>query len=162
MKAFDFIGRYFWLVAIAGAGLNYLLMDRLGNAAEDAQVDRGLRRRYLGWLWGLTAVPFVVLGIGQLTGRVPSVWAIFRPQDGNPYVWAFFAAIALVYGIVAYWVLFRDGARIAEQLRFVRYQVQGRSGAVSAFWIKVMAIVSLPFLAFWLWVATRMDVKLPM
>jgi hypothetical protein len=146
-------------VFIGVALINFVLTDRFDDS--EPGVDRSLRRKYLAWFWGLSAVPWLVAGYAQLIGAVPSVWAYFRPQDRNPYVYAFYASIGVLYGFIAYWVLFRDGARIAAELRLVKFQSPGRSGALSAFWIKVIAVVAFPFFAFWLWLASTLDIPVP-
>jgi hypothetical protein len=161
MNVFKFVSQYFWLICIGVSVINYLLMNRFDDSDEDRHIDRDLRRKYLGWFWGLGALPWLVAGYGQVTGGLPSVWAIFRPQDKNPYVWAFYASILFVYLAIVYWVLFRDGARIAAELRMVKFNAPGKSGALNAFWIKVIAVAVLPFFALWLWVASLMDVPLP-
>ena len=157
MDLFKFVGQYFWLICIGVTVINYLMMDRFDSGDEGGLIDRALRRKYLGWLWGLARL---VAGYGQIVGGVPNVWALFRPQDRNPYVWAFYGAILIVYAVIAYWVLFRDGARIAAELRVVKFSTPGRSGTLSAFWIKVFAVAALPFFAFWLWLASRMNVPI--
>src|SRR5262245_46453850 len=109
MDLFDFLGEYFWVVCLVVISINSMLAER--SSPE--------RRKYLGWFWGLSMVPWFVMGIGQTIGGVPKIWAYFRPQDGNPYVWAFYVSILLVYLVVIYWVLFRDGARIASEHRLM-------------------------------------------
>jgi hypothetical protein len=161
MDFFALIGKYFWLMIIGVAVANYFLADRFGDSGAEEGVDGALRRKYLGWFWGLSIVPWLVMGYGQVVGGVPNVWALFRPQDRNPHVWAVYASILAVYAIVVYWVLFRDGARIAAELRLLKYQAPGKSGALSAFWIKVMAIGAFPFFALWLWIASQMNVPIP-
>ena len=160
MDLFKLVGEYFWLICIGVTVINYQMMDRFDSGDEGGHVDRALRRKYLGWLWGLSCFPWLVAGYGQIVGGVPNVWALFRPQDRNPYVWAFYGAILIVYAVIAYWVLFRDGARIAAELRVVKFSTPGRSGTLSAFWIKVFAVAALPFFAFWLWLASRMNVPI--
>ena len=157
-RLFQIISQYFWLICIGVTVINFILMDRQDES--DSNIDRAQRRRYLAWLWGLGALPWLVVGYGQITGNIASVWALFRPQDGNPYVWAFYVTGFLLYLVMAWWVFFRDGARIAEEMRLMKYQAPGRSGVVSAFWIKVIALAGLPFFAFWLWVMSRMNVPM--
>jgi hypothetical protein len=160
VNLFGVVSRWAWLIFIVVALLNFLFAARSDPA--DAQVDTGLCRRYLARLWGFACLPWLVLGFGQVTGNIPNVWAIFRPQDGNPYVWAFFLSILLVYLVMAWWVMFRDGARIAAELQLMRFHTLGKSSALSAFWIKVIAVGSLPFFVFWLWVVVKMDAPLPL
>ena len=155
MEPFDFLGRYFWLICILIAGINYVFAAR---REEESGFDVEARRRYLAWFWGLSTIPWIVLGVGQLTGNIRNVWSVFRPRDGNPYVWAFYASILLVYLVSAHWVLFRGGARIAADLRLLRFHGPGVQGAVSEFWIRIIAIAALPFFALWLWMMWKMDV----
>src|SRR5688572_6295801 len=103
MNLSKFVSQYFWLIFIGVAAINYLMIDRFDASGENSHIDRRLRRTYLGWLWGLSCVPWLVAGYGQLVGGLPNVWALFRPQDRNAYVWAFYAAILVVYVVVGYW-----------------------------------------------------------
>lgn len=160
MNVFKFVGQYFWLIFIGVTVINYLMMNRSDTFDESGRIDGALRRKYLGWFWGLSCVPWLVAGYGQVVGGLPNVWALFRPQDRNPYVWAFYASILLVYAVMVYWVLFRDGARIAAELRVATFNVNGKSGTMSAFWIKVVAIAAFPFFALWLWIASKMNVPI--
>lgn len=92
MDLFFLFSKYFWLLCIGTTFINFLWMDRRVDEADQG-VDRALRRQYLAWMWGLQCLPWLVIGIGQLAGGVPSVWAVFRPQDGNPWIWAFSHAL---------------------------------------------------------------------
>jgi len=157
-QLFDFLSQYFWLVCIVVALFNFMVSDRFGTAEEDRGVDRVLRRKYLGRFWGLSVLPWLVVGYAQITGAVPSIWAYFRPQDRNPYVWTFYGAILFVYGVIAYWILFMDGARIAEDLSLLKSNARGKGGVVSAFWMKIIAIGLLPFFAFWMFLIWDMNV----
>jgi hypothetical protein len=161
MELFKLFSQYFWLVCILIIGVNFVMIDRTGITDADRAVDRETRRRYLVRYWALLTAPWLVVGYAQLSGAVPSIWAYFRPQDGNAYVWAFYTSIFLVYVIIANWILFQDGARIASELQLVRYNYFGNSRAANPFWLKVLAIAMLPFLAFWLWLASRMDIRVP-
>jgi len=161
MSLFHLLMKHFWLLCVAVAGANYLLSLRRGSTEADPEVDPQLRRKVFGWFWGLSILPWLVMGFGQLVGGVPSVLAFFRPQDRDPYVWGFYASILLVYLIAVYWVLFRDGARIAAQVRLLTFHGPGFSGALSESWIKVLAVAMLPFLVLWLWLVSQIDVRLP-
>lgn len=157
---FDLIGRYFWLIAIVIAAVNYLLIDLFADE-QDRQVDQARRRSYLARFAVLSSVPWVVMGFAQIVGGVPNLWAFLRPQDGNPFVWSWYASILATYIVFICWVFFRDGARTAAELRLVKARGLTRSGAAGAGWIKVGALALLPFAAFWLWGASRLDVPLP-
>jgi len=160
MNSTDPFMDYFWLISIVLLAVNYVVMTRFSSVSDDAGVNQAMLRRYAAWMCGLLAVPWIVLGCGQVLGKVHGVLELFRLQDGNPFVWGFYAAALLVQSIAVYWVFFRDGARIASELRLVTFHTPVSRGAVSPFWIKIMAIASLVFLAIFVWVASHVD--LPM
>jgi hypothetical protein len=91
--------------AAAGSGAMSL------GTSDEAKV---LRRRFAV----VAALPWVVMGIGMVLGGVPNVWYYFRPQDQNPYVWAWFGTVFLVAIAFAWWIFFRDGAA-----KIISYQI---------------------------------------
>jgi hypothetical protein len=40
-------------------------------------------------------IPWLVMGAGCTVGRVPGIWNYLRPQEGNPWVLAFYATLIL-------------------------------------------------------------------
>lgn len=44
----------------------------------------------------------------------------------------------------------------------MKFHAPGKSGAMSAFWIKVFALAGLPFFALWIWLVVKMNVPLPL
>jgi hypothetical protein len=160
-KLFDVIGRYFWLICIGMAAVSYAFSNA-GSAADGlSEADLARRRKVLGWFWVLSVVPWLIVGFGQIVGGVPNIRAYFRPRDLNPYVWAFYASILVIYLVSAWWLLFRGGARIAAELHLMQFYGPGISGNVSEFWFKVIAVALLPFFAFWLWMMWTMNVTTP-
>lgn len=155
MNLFGFVGQYFWLICIAMSVIIFFLLSR--DQEGDSTATRELRRKHLVWLWAVSILPWLVLGYGQVVGGIRNVWAVFRPHDLNPYVTAFYAAVLVVYLSFIFWVFFRDGARVAAELKIFRFKVLGRWQALDAAWIRFLAAVALPFFAFWLWVMTRLD-----
>jgi hypothetical protein len=158
MNLFDAVGQYFWLICIGMAAVNYAFSNPDSGVEGLSEADRLRRRRLLGWFWALSAVPWLVVGYGQLFGGVRNIWAYFRPRDLDPYVWAFYGSILVVYLVAAHWLLFRGGARIAAELRLMQFYGPGVKGAVNEFWMKVIAVALLPFFAFWLWILWAMNV----
>jgi hypothetical protein len=73
------------------------------------ELEAGYRAIIKGMLvWG--DIPFVVMGIGCVFGKIPSVFYFFRPHDGNPYVVAFYVVVVLEYILGTNWIVFRGGA----------------------------------------------------
>jgi hypothetical protein len=155
MNPFVLFAEYFWLVCIALSVIIFFLLSR--DEEGDSTETRELRRKHLIWMWAVSILPWLALGYGQVTGGIRHAWALHRPQDMNPYVTGFYAAVLLVYLVFIFWVFFMDGARIAAQIRLFRFKVHGRWQALGEGWIKFFAAAALPFFAFWLWFMARLD-----
>jgi hypothetical protein len=116
---FDIVGRYFWLICLAISAYQYYdaAGDRVTAKDNLGESMRVQRIRYLRWLIGASALPWLVMGLGQLTGSTTSVWDYLRPQDFNAFVVAFVGCVFMLSLILAYWVFFMDGARKATELK---------------------------------------------
>lgn len=116
MNLFQLISRYFWLICLAIAGYNYVVgtsyAKKLAYPQEnDAAVS--LRR----WFGIAAALPWIVMGYGEFVGKIPSIWYYLRPQDGDPYVSAWFGLIFFEAVVFAYWVFYCDGAEKSVTLQ---------------------------------------------
>lgn len=110
MDDFDVIGRWIWLFLILpnllNTGILHVRMRKL--VAEHPEREPGYRILVRGLL--LLNIPFLVMGVGFLVGKVPTILHFFRPQDANPYVLAFYGSNFLLWLFLAHWVFCRGGA----------------------------------------------------
>src|ERR1700739_1905370 len=112
MDFFSLLSRNFWLIALVVTGLNCWMAERrLRNLEIHEDIGWPERVSLLHRFQLFSAIPWLVMGWGELVGGVPNVWAYFRPQDGDPYVTTWFVCIFLMSLASAYWVLFSGGAR---------------------------------------------------
>src|SRR6187397_1248181 len=82
LEPFRLISQFFWLICLGVSLINYIVARRRiapGPNSEDAI-------RYLDWMSFAGAVPWGLMGVGQISGFTPTVWYYFRPQDLNPFV----------------------------------------------------------------------------
>lgn len=110
---FEIMTRYFWAVAILVTGVNVAILKARSTRHIQANPELAdgyatLIRGYLIWM----NIPWIVMGIGCTVGGVPTVMHYFRPQDGDPYVLAWFASVFLLWIAGTYWLLFRGGAEM--------------------------------------------------
>jgi hypothetical protein len=157
---FDLISRYFWVLCIAATLLNFRRSRAGQPSAAETPVpteDGTVRGRVLASM----IAPWVVMGFGIIFGGVPGVWNYFRPQDLNPYVWAWYLSVFLLSCGLAYWVLFAGGAKKAVELRLVQASFFGRQVQVSERWMKIYAATGPLFLILWVWFAWHLDAPIP-
>ncbi len=57
-------------------------------------------------------LPWVVMGVGILSGDVSTVFDYFRPKEGNIYVLAFFGVLFFEYTLGTLWLFARGGAEV--------------------------------------------------
>ena len=74
---------YFWVVALAVTAMNYFKARRALNAASLSPDGAADGQRYLRTFVLMSAIPWVIMGLGQQRGSTPTVLHYFRPQDGN-------------------------------------------------------------------------------
>jgi len=111
MNYFALISKYFWLIAIAVTGLNAYLIKfySIKYVKENPELSDGYKKLFRSYLLWLN-IPWVVMGVGCVIGKVPSVWHFFRPRDGNPYVLAWFGSTFILWILYIYWLFFKGGA----------------------------------------------------
>lgn len=110
---FGIIHRYFWLICIAVTCANGAIWWRRAQVRIAARPDLepGYRRLIRGWLiYG--NIPWIVMGIGVMSGNAAGIFSYFSPRNG-PFVLAWYASVVLVWILCGFWLFFMRGA---EQL----------------------------------------------
>ncbi len=110
---------------------------------------------------GIGVLPWLVMGWGVLVGGVPGVWSYFRPQDGNPYVWAWLASIFALSVANAVWVLAFDGARKMVEFELTSLFGGRRRLATPPWVVRVMAGIGPFFVVAWIWAVSHMNAPIP-
>lgn len=159
---FSFLSQYFWLVALGIGIFNYVkargaLGEReVTSAGQANEAEVYLKRFALG-----ANLPWIVMGLGQITGYTPMVWYYFRPQDGNPFVIAWLAVALLITCTYSWWVLFKGGAEKVRDLNLMAALGQHRSKAPSLLSIKLFAAFGPLFFPVWVYMVVHMNAPLP-
>lgn len=101
----------FWLVALVAMGLSVWTIWRRAKMyiAMEPSMEPSYRRLLKGWAFWM-CLPWVVMGVGSLIGRVPTVIHFLKPQDGNPFVLVFWAVLVSEIMLGAHWIFLRGGA----------------------------------------------------
>lgn len=110
---FELMTRYFWAVAIVVTGIHAARIKARStqHIRQNPELAHGYATLIRGYLISMN-IPWVVMGIGCMIGGVPTVMHYFRPQDGDPYVLAWFASMLLLSIAGTYWLLLGDGAEM--------------------------------------------------
>lgn len=111
---FELMSREFWLVAFAIAAAGYSAAQK---RARSEAVDRRPPIMMQAAVMKAVAGSWLVMGIGRVSGRAPTVWHYLRPQDANPFVLLYFATLFLLSLSGCVWLL-----RNPRALDMLQYQ----------------------------------------
>jgi len=111
MNVINFIMKNFWVAFILVTFINAAVFKyrSISHVEADPSLAPGYSKLLRGFLFWAN-FPWVVMGIGIVYGGIPTVFHFFRPQDGNPFVLAFFCSIFLIWVLGTVWLFFRNGA----------------------------------------------------
>ena len=157
---FNVVFEYFWALALGATVLNYYSGKRSHKPPKsEIEAQEAERYRFRGFI--LLASPWVLMGVGQLSGSTPTVLNYFRPQDGNPFVIAWVALVFAVAYLLAGWVLFAGGAEKVRDLNLL--SVAGLSGhqPLSLQAIKAIAAIGIMLPPVWLLMVMTADTIVP-
>jgi hypothetical protein len=136
MNPVTVVSKFFWLMCIFAMAINAGILYQRSKKHTNKQPElaEGYRSIIRGSLtWG--NLPWIVMGIGCTIGGVPSVFHYFRPQDGNPFVLAFFASVFLIWILGTHWIFFRNGAEMIVQHPGILNINLGGATSVKVLWV---------------------------
>ncbi len=101
----------FWLVLIAVNFINGFVMWR--RAQEYIKENPDLRPGYLQIIKGFilfASIPWLVMGLGQITGMTKSLFQYFSPAAMNPFVLLFHFSLIMIWALGSFWIFGWGGA----------------------------------------------------
>ena len=159
---FRLLFKYFWVVMLALMTFNYFKTIRaLGAKSEGVGRLSDSSKAYVARFAIAASLPWVVMGAGQVLGSTPSVWYYFRPQDGNPFVLAWFALIFSLWCIYAWWIFFAEGAaKVREMHLMALFGVPSRT-MQSERTIKLFALIGPLMFPILIYTMVSMNAQVP-
>ncbi len=140
MDIFELFSKHFWIMFIVSTFANAIIMKNRSkkNIEKDPSLKSGYDAIFKGFLiWG--NIPWIVMGAGILTGSVPTIWHYFKPQDGNPYVLAFFISIFTIWLLGTYWLFVKKGAEMLVKHPGIFRSDFSSPTKVKLFWVLCLA-----------------------
>jgi len=106
-----FLSRHLWAIAVLVVAVSHMSnLKRLRAATSEDPVGRSRATRLLLGYSLFQLVPWLILGVGILSGNIDGVFAAFSPRPEDPFVtsiWAFAIAGSVLASV---WILFAGGA----------------------------------------------------
>ena len=135
MTFLGIIGKWFWAAAMVITLLNGFIFRYRSkkHIMENPELEEGYRNIFNKFIiWG--NIPWIVMGIGCTVGNIQTC-NYFNPEEGNPYVLAFFASVFLVWIAGSYWLFFNGGAEdLVSHPGLFRHELKSPA-AVKLYWM---------------------------
>ncbi len=147
MEVYSIAGRYIWALIIIYSYFNISapkpLLETWENDEKIIDEYKSLRKNIL-----LTInIPWIIMGLGILSGDVPSVWRFFGPSNGDPFILLFFISAALVWIGALYWTFMSNGAEKVAKYQLFSLIFIGKRKEITAsgfkLYLVLMVIVSI-------------------
>jgi len=154
----NFLLRHLWAAFVVIVGVNHVLsVKRLRAATREDPVARAKGGQLLIGVSLLQLVPWIILGIGILSGSVASVFTAFSPRFDNPYIASVWVYAIASSALVSVWILFAGGATFVS-----KYGAGLSPEPVPVRHVRVLGVVFLGLaVAMWWWVLYMGPVSVP-
>lgn len=102
---------HFWIVFIVVTVANGLIWKSKSKkyTSENPDLKDGYKSLIKGWLIYCN-IPWIIMGIGMLTGMTKTIDEFFNPRQFNPIVTIFFLSILFLWIVGSYWIYVKGGA----------------------------------------------------
>ncbi|MCK4994332.1 MAG: hypothetical protein KAS13_04705 [Candidatus Omnitrophica bacterium] len=113
MEPFTLIAQNFWVIAILFTSINFLIFkDKAkGYIKQNPELSNDYEKLFQHYFFWFN-IPWIIMGIGIVTGGVSNIAHYFRPQDGNPFVLLWYISIFSLWVVGTYWLVFKGGAEM--------------------------------------------------
>jgi uncharacterized membrane protein len=112
----EFILKYIWIIFIISSIANASYFKKLSK--EYVSENPELEKTYDGYIKNFLIfgnIPWVIMGLGMLTGMTDSILEYFNPREMNPIVLMLHASIIMIYILAIRWIYFKNGAEFIEK-----------------------------------------------
>ncbi|MCF8406031.1 MAG: hypothetical protein K9H58_18960 [Bacteroidales bacterium] len=110
------IDKYFWIIIIGVIGINILIFRSRARTYLDDKPDIKEKTNILFWnVFIFTSLPFLIQGIGILTGNIDSVFDYLKPENANTFIILWYVSLFLMWTKGTLWIFNRNGAEFLSE-----------------------------------------------
>ncbi|UAY50940.1 hypothetical protein [Ferruginibacter albus] len=112
----ELIFKQTWIIFIMVTIANALTLKSKSKSyiAANPELEEGYEKLFKGIIF-YGNIPWVIIGIGNLSGLTKSVFDFFAPRQMNPIVLIFHFSIVLLWTLSIKWIYFQNGAEFLER-----------------------------------------------
>ena len=146
----ELIDKYFWIIIIAVIGINLLIFRTRARAYLDDKPEIKKKANNIFWnVFIFMSLPFLIQGIGLLTGNIDSIFDYLKPGNTNTFIILWYVSIILMWIKGTFWIFNRNGAEFLSEHPEVLLQSMFRFK--KSFSPKIVKIGWIAFLILGIW-----------
>jgi hypothetical protein len=110
------IFKHFWIACIIVMFVNYFILknETQKYIQQNTDLKTGYDKLFKAFLIFGT-IPWIIMGLGDLSGMVNNVFDFLNPKALNPFVLALHLYMIIVYVMLIRWIYFKKGAEFLVQ-----------------------------------------------
>ena len=110
------IEKHFWVICIVFTFLNVVVLKNRTSkyVSQTPQLKEGYNSFFKAMII-YANIPWLIVGIGTLSGQTSSVFDYFHPRQLNPIVLLFHLSIIVLWVLIVRWIYFKNGAEFIEK-----------------------------------------------
>lgn len=112
----EFIFKNAWVLILIAIVFNAFNGKKRTKKYSDQNPDlkKGYDNYFMGYLI-LGSIPWLLVGLGVLSGQVDSIFDFFNPKSEKIFIQLFFGYLILIWMFGIWWVYFNKGAEFIEK-----------------------------------------------
>ena len=132
----EVIVRHFWLAFVVVTIVNgrYWWAGVQGRIRAQPELGPGYHRLYRGYLFWCN-VPWLLMGVGILSGQVRWMFDFLQPRSGNAYVLAWWWTMATLLALGTVWMFWGGGATTLAKHPGIAFVPQWPAPKLRWFWL---------------------------
>ena len=116
VKFLELLFKHLWIFFIIGNMANaFLIKSKSKNLIiENPELEKGYDKIFKA-LITYGNIPWIIMGIGDISGLTNNISDFFKPRSMNPIVLLLHALIILFWCFSIWWIYIKDGAEFLEK-----------------------------------------------
>ncbi|WP_190811679.1 hypothetical protein [Flagellimonas sp. S3867] len=112
----EYVFKHAWILFLFVTVINAFLGKKSTKKLSDQnpELKEGYNNYFKGYIT-LGSMPWILMGLGVLTGQAESIFDFFNPRSEKWIIQLFFGYLIIIWMLGIWWIYFKKGAEFIEE-----------------------------------------------